>query len=190
MEIFENFSFQDKKIRVYGTVEEPLFLLKNVAEVFNIASINSHISDFDESEKILQYLKSNGGIQKHTFLTEIGFYKFIMRSRKRKSIEFQKWLFTILRELRLKGFYKLDSRKDEKINIEELFIESQLKISRHNALIEASKKSHVIYICELSEKYENQTLIKIGKTDDVKTRIIGLKFKYQKPVFLQNVFNC
>ena len=161
MEIFENFSFQDKKIRVYGTVEEPLFLLKNVAEVFNIASINSHIQDFDESEKILQDLQTKGGIQKHTFLTEIGFYKFIMRSRKRKSIEFQKWLFTILRELRLKGFYKLDSHKDE-----------------------------VIYICELSEKYENQTLIKIGKTDDVKTRIIGLKFKYQKPVFLQHVFHC
>ena len=190
MEIFENFSFQDKKIRVYGTVEEPLFLLKNVAEVFNIASINSHIQDFDESEKILQDLQTKGGIQKHTFLTEIGFYKFIMRSRKRKSIEFQKWLFTILRELRLKGFYKLDSHKDEKINIEELFIESQLKISRHNALIEASKKSHVIYICELSEKYENQTLIKIGKTDDVKTRISGLKSQYQKPVFLQHVFHC
>ena len=82
MEIFENFSFQDKKIRVYGTVEEPLFLLKNVAEVFNIVSINSHISDFDESEKILQDLQTKGGIQKHTFLTEIGFYKFIMRSRK------------------------------------------------------------------------------------------------------------
>ena len=190
MEIFENFSFQDKKIRVYGTVEEPLFLLKNVAEVFNLESIRSSVIDFDESEKILQDLKSNGGTQKHAFLTEIGFYKFIMRSRKRKSIEFQKWLFTILRELRLKGFYKLDSRKEEKINIEELFIESQLKISRHNALIEASKKSHVIYICELSEKYENQTLIKIGKTDDVKTRIIGLKFKYQKPVFLQHVFHC
>ena len=190
MEIFENFSFQDKKIRVYGTVEEPLFLLKNIAEVFNLESIRSSVIDFDESEKILQDLKSNGGIQKHAFLTEIGFYKFIMRSRKRKSIEFQKWLFTILRELRLKGFYKLDSHKDEKINIEELFIESQLKISRHNALIEASKKSHVIYICELSEKYENQTLIKIGKTDDVKTRISGLKSQYQKPVFLQHVFHC
>ena len=190
MEIFENFSFQDKKIRVYGTVEEPLFLLKNVAEVFNIESIRSSVIDFDESEKILQDLKSNGGIQKHIFLTEIGFYKFIMRSRKMKSIEFQKWLFTILRELRLKGFYKLDSRKDEKINIEKLFIESQLKISRHNALIEASKKSHVIYICELTEKYENRTLIKIGKSDDIKTRIIGLKFKYQKPVFLQHVFHC
>jgi prophage antirepressor-like protein len=190
MDIFENFSFEDKKIRVYGTVEEPLFLLKNVAEVFNIASINSSVIDFDESEKILQDLQTRGGIQKHAFLTEIGFYKFIMRSRKRKSIEFQKWLFTILRELRLKGFYKLDSHKDEKINIEELFIESQLKISRHNALIEASKKSHVIYICELSEKYENQTLIKIGKTDDIKTRISGLKSQYQKPVFLLHVFHC
>ena len=58
MDIFENFSFQDKKIRVYGTVEEPLFLLKNVAEVFNIASINSHIQDFDESEKLLEKAKT------------------------------------------------------------------------------------------------------------------------------------
>ena len=113
-----------------------------------------------------------------------------MRSRKRKSIEFQKWLFTILRELRLNGFYKLDCHKEEKINIEELFIESQLKTSRHNALIEASKKSHVIYICELTEKYENRTLIKIGKSDDIKTRIVGLKSKYQKPVFLLHVFHC
>ena len=190
MDIFENFSFQDKKIRVYGTVEEPLFLLKNVAEVFNLESIRSSVIDFDESEKILQDLKSNGGTQKHAFLTEIGFYKFIMRSRKRKSIEFQKWLFTILRELRLNGFYKLDCHKEEKINIEELFIESQLKTSRHNALIEASKKSHVIYICELSEKYENRTLIKIGKSDDIKTHIVGLKSKYQKPVFLLHVFHC
>jgi prophage antirepressor-like protein len=105
-----------------------------------------------------------------------------MRSRKRKSIEFQKWLFTILRELLLKGFYK-----DEKINIK-----SQLKILRHNALIEASKKSHVIYICELREKYENQTLIKIGKSDDIKTRIIGLKSQYQNiknQFFLQYIFH-
>ena len=56
MDIFENFSFQDKKIRVYGTVEEPLFLLKNVAEVFNLESIRSSVIDFDESEKILQDL--------------------------------------------------------------------------------------------------------------------------------------
>ena len=77
MDIFENFSFEDKKIRVYGTIEQPLFLLKNIAEVFNIESIRSSVIDFDESEKILQDLKSNGGIQKHAFLTEIGFYKFI-----------------------------------------------------------------------------------------------------------------
>jgi len=205
---------------VYGTLEKPLFLVRNIAKVFNIVSINSHVVDYDETEKIHDTIRTNGGIQKCSFLTEKGFYKFIFNSRKEKSDKLKNWIFTILCQLRLNGIYKLgniiendesttgsnsDSEntkkpekkvKNNKIQIEEnksiddLFIESQLKISRHNALLEASKKSRVIYICELSEKFENKTLLKIGKTDDIKQRVIGLKTQYQKPVILLHVFHC
>ena len=214
MEIFQNFSCGEERIEVYGTLEKPLFLARNIAKVFNIVSINSHVVDYDETEKIQDTLRTNGGIQKCSFLTEKGFYKFIFNSRKEKSDKLKNWIFTILCQLRLNGVYKLgdiiendesttgsnsdseNTKKNNKIQIEEnksiddLFIESQLKISRHNALLEASKKSRVIYICELSEKFENKTLIKIGKTDDIKQRIIGLKTQYQKPVILLHVFHC
>jgi len=220
MDIFQNFSCGEERIEVYGTLEKPLFLVKNIAKVFNIVSINSHVIDYDETEKIHDTIKTNGGIQKCSFLTEKGFYKFIINSRKEKSDKLKNWIFTILCQLRLNGVYKLgdiiendesttgsnsDSEntkkpekkvKNNKIQIEEnksiddLFIESQLKISRHNALFEASKKSRVIYICELSEKFENKTLLKIGKTDDIKQRVIGLKTQYQKPVILLHVFHC
>ena len=220
MDIFQNFSCGEERIEVYGTLEKPLFLVKNIAKVFNIVSINSHVIDYDETEKIHDTIKTNGGIQKCSFLTEKGFYKFIINSRKEKSDKLKNWIFTILCQLRLNGVYKLgdiiendesttgsnsDSEntkkpekkvKNNKIQIEEnksiddLFIESQLKISRHNALLEASKKSRVIYICELSEKFENKTLLKIGKTDDIKQRVIGLKTQYQKPVILLHVFHC
>jgi prophage antirepressor-like protein len=221
MDIFQNFSCGEERIEVYGTLEKPLFLVKNIAKVFNIVSINSHVIDYDETEKIHDTIKTNGGIQKCSFLTEKGFYKFIINSRKEKSDKLKNWIFTILCQLRLNGVYKLgdliendesttgsnsDSentkkpeKKVKKINkiqieenksIDDLFIESQLKISRHNALLEASKKSRVIYICELIEKFENKTLIKIGKTDDIKQRIIGLKTQYQKPVILLHVFHC
>ena len=220
MDIFQNFSCGEERIEVYGTLEKPLFLVKNIAKVFNIVSINSHVIDYDETEKIHDTIKTNGGIQKCSFLTEKGFYKFIINSKKENSDKLKNWIFTILCQLRLNGVYKLgdliendesttgsnsDSEntkkpekkvKNNKIQIEEnksiddLFIESQLKISRHNALLEASKKSRVIYICELIEKFENKTLIKIGKTDDIKQRIIGLKTQYQKPVILLHVFHC
>jgi len=220
MDIFQNFSCGEERIEVYGTLEKPLFLVRNIAKVFNIVSINSHVVDYDETEKIHDTIRTNGGIQKCSFLTEKGFYKFIFNSRKEKSDKLKNWIFTILCQLRLNGIYKLgdiiendesttgsnsDSEntkkpekkvKNNKIQIEEnksiddLFIESQLKISRHNALLEASKKSRVIYICELSEKFENKTLLKIGKTDDIKQRIIGLKTQYQKPVILLHVFHC
>lgn len=220
MDIFQNFSCGEERIEVYGTLEKPLFLVRNIAKVFNIVSINSHVVDYDETEKIHDTIRTNGGIQKCSFLTEKGFYKFIINSRKEKSDKLKNWIFTILCQLRLNGVYKLgdiiendesttgsnsDSEntkkpekkvKNNKIQIEEnksiddLFIESQLKISRHNALLEASKKSRVIYICELIEKFENKTLIKIGKTDDIKQRIIGLKTQYQKPVILLHVFHC
>ena len=221
MDIFQNFSCGEERIEVYGTLEKPLFLVKNIAKVFNIVSINSHVIDYDETEKIHDTIRTNGGIQKCSFLTEKGFYKFIINSKKENSDKLKNWIFTILCQLRLNGVYKLgdsiendesttgsnsDSentkkpekkvKKNNKIQIEEnkciddLFIESQLKISRHNALLEASKKSRVIYICELSEKFENKTLIKIGKSDDIKQRIIGLKTQYQKPVILLHVFHC
>jgi len=221
MDIFQNFCCGEERIEAYGTLEKPLFLVTNIAKVFNIVSINSHVIDYDETEKIHDTIRTNGGIQKCSFLTEKGFYKFIINSRKEKSDKLKNWIFTILCQLRLNGVYKLgdliendesttgsnsdseNTKKPEKkvkknnnIQIEEnksiddLFIKSQLKISRHNALIEASKKSRVIYICELSEKFENKTLIKIGKSDDIKQRIIGLKAQYQKPVILLHVFHC
>ena len=202
MDIFQNFCCGEERIEAYGTLEKPLFLVTNIAKVFNIVSINSHIIDYDETEKIHDTLRTSGGLQKCSFLTEKGFYKFIINSKKENSDKLKNWILTILCQLRLNGVYKLgdsieydesttesnsDSEntkklekkvKNNKIQIEEnksiddLFIESQLKISRHNALLEASKKSRVIYICELSEKFENKTLIKIGKSDDIKQRII------------------
>ena len=221
MDIFQNFCCGEERIEAYGTLEKPLFLVTNIAKVFNIVSINSHIVNYDETEKIHDTLRTSGGLQKCSFLTEKGFYKFIINSKKENSDKLKNWILTILCQLRLNGVYKLgDSieydesttesnsdnenikikekkvKKNNKIQIEEnksiddLFIESQLKISRHNALLEASKKSRVIYICELSEKFENKTLIKIGKSDDIKQRIIGLKTQYQKPVILLHVFHC
>ena len=220
MDIFQNFCCGEERIEAYGTLEKPLFLVTNIAKVFNIVSINSHIVNYDETEKIHDTLRTSGGLQKCSFLTEKGFYKFIINSKKENSDKLKNWIFTILCQLRLNGVYKLGDSieydesttesnsdnenikkpekkvKNNKIQIEEnksiddLFIESQLKISRHNALLEASKKSRVIYICELSEKFENKTLIKIGKSDDIKQRIIGLKTQYQKPVILLHVFHC
>lgn len=206
---------------MYGTIEKPLFLVKNIAKVFNIVSINSHVIDYDETEKIHDTIRTTRGIQKCSFLTEKGFYKFIINSKKENSDKLKNWIFTILCQLRLNGVYKLGDliendesttesnsdtentkKKEKKVkknnniqieenkNIDDLFIKSQLKISRHNALIEVSKKSRVIYVCELSEKFENKTLIKIGKSDDIKQRIIGLKAQYQKPVILLHVFHC
>jgi prophage antirepressor-like protein len=80
MEIFQNFCCGEERIEAYGTLENPLFLVSNIAKVFNIVSINSHIVNYDETEKIHDTLRTSGGLQKCSFLTEKGFYKFIFNS--------------------------------------------------------------------------------------------------------------
>lgn len=46
-------SFLDKRIRVFGTPEDPLFLARDVAEWidYNVSSVNKMLANVDEDEK-------------------------------------------------------------------------------------------------------------------------------------------
>ena len=48
-------SFLDKRIRVFGTPEDPLFLARDVAEWidYNVSSVNKMLANVDENEKPL-----------------------------------------------------------------------------------------------------------------------------------------
>lgn len=102
-------SFLDKRIRVFGTPEDPLFLARDVAEWidYNVSSVNKMLANVDEDEKTTRKIIPNGSNYKTEawFLTEDGLYEVLMQSRKPKAKEFKKEVKKILKSIRKTGGY-------------------------------------------------------------------------------------
>lgn len=92
---------------VYGTIENPLFLAKEVAECieYNLSSVNKLANLVDDEEKVRNIFPTPGGNQEVWFLTEDGLYEVLMQSRKPIAKQFKKGVKQILHEVRTTGGY-------------------------------------------------------------------------------------
>ena len=95
-----------KTVTAFGTVENPLFLAKDVAEWIEHSDTSAMLRSIDEDEKIKvktppDYLSE--GMQANTeywFLTENGLYEVLFLSRKPIAKEFKKGVKQLLHDLR------------------------------------------------------------------------------------------
>jgi prophage antirepressor-like protein len=148
MKSFEKCTVLGKELTMYGSLEEPLFLAKDVAEwieysktsngSYNVAKL---LMSVDEDEKIKSLCNVincniNGGnttssditssnsaskmrnTQEMWFLTENGLYEVLMQSRKPIAKSFKKEVKRILKELRLKGETKMEPIQPRKTEAE------------------------------------------------------------------------
>jgi prophage antirepressor-like protein len=119
MDILKAFSLlgDEYSVNIQGTHENPLFKAKDIANILELSNIRENLKDFSSEEKVVSLTYSLGGPQETTFLTEIGLYKIIMRSRKPIANKFQSWVVNVIKEIRLTGMYKLkqDSEIDKQL---------------------------------------------------------------------------
>ena len=98
-----------KKIKLYGSIETPLFLAKDVAEWIDYSKSNGKykvsqmVKTVDDDEKGIYNVATLGGNQESTFLTEDGLYEVCMQSRKPIAKEMKKEIKKYLRSIRLTG---------------------------------------------------------------------------------------
>ena len=104
-----------KDFKIYGTVENPLFLAKDVASWLDMDTSNASrmIKNVDEEECIT----TRHNMTNATFLTEDGLYEVLMQSRKPIAKQFKKEVKKILKQIRLTGGY---------VNNDDMFINTYL----------------------------------------------------------------
>lgn len=107
-----------KNFTIYGSVEEPLFLAKNVAEWidYDVEQVGKMLKTVDEDEKIqinTRNIITGKGNPLKWFLTEDGLYEVLMQSRKPIAKAFKKEVKQILKEVRTKGAYMTDTFMDK-----------------------------------------------------------------------------
>ncbi|MGO0884639.1 phage antirepressor [Clostridioides difficile] len=99
-----------KDFKVYGTLENPLFLARDVAEWIDYSktsegyyNTSKMLMSIDEDEKVTITNSNSGGNK--LFLTEDGLYEVLMQSRKPIAKQFKKEVKKIIKEIRKTGGY-------------------------------------------------------------------------------------
>lgn len=94
-----------KDFKVYGTLENPLFLAKDVAEWIEHSNVSTMLSNIEVEEKELIQIGTLNNAYSAWFLTEDGLYEVLMQSRKPIAKQFKKEVKKILKEIRKTGGY-------------------------------------------------------------------------------------
>ncbi|PDZ01391.1 hypothetical protein COD89_14050 [Bacillus thuringiensis] len=105
-----------RSFKVYGTVEEPLFLALDVAKWIEHSNPTMMLKSVDEDEKRLNFVYTSTGNKDAWFLTEDGIYELLMLSRKPIAKQWKKEVKKILKNIRLNGGHvQIDREEDEKL---------------------------------------------------------------------------
>lgn len=189
-------AFNDNKvgtqITILGTPTEPLFRLNDIGAVLELSNIHATIKDFDESQKVLNTIETLGGKQQVAFLTEFGLYEVLFRSRKPIAKKFKKWVCEVIKEIRLKGQYKLEKEKEElqdKLQEAHKTIETkeeenqEIKDDCERTIVRTYDKQPLVYVA-----YICNGEIKFGYTYDIKQRRIDHRTDFGPEFKLLYVF--
>lgn len=97
-------------IRVADNNGEPWFVAKDVCDALGLSNVSVSVASLDEDERAKLNLGRQGGTN---IVSEPGFYKLVMKSRKPESKAFQRWVtHEVLPSIRKRGGY-MAAREDE-----------------------------------------------------------------------------
>ena len=101
LESVETVTILGKEFAIYGTIQDPLFKAKDVAEwiEYDASNINKLINSVDDEEKVRYITTTLDGNQEVWFLSENGVYEVLNQSKKPIAKEFKKNVKKLLRLL-------------------------------------------------------------------------------------------
>lgn len=158
-----------RRLTVYGTMQEPLFLAKDIAEWIEHSNPAAMLNTVDDDEKGIRIVYTPGGDQKVNVLTEDGLYEVLMQSRKPIAKQFKKGVKQILKEIRTTGGYIATQANETP----EMIMARALKVAEHT-IEEHEKKMKA-----LAE--ENEAQKRINKQLEADTQIKAEEIKKLTP---------
>lgn len=171
-----------KVFTVYGTIEEPLMLAKDVAEWidYNKNLVGQMLKTVDEDEKMTSPLHYNGQVRNMWFLTEDGLYEVLMQSRKPIAKDFKKQVKVILKEIRKTGQYQAKALSPMEMVIESAKAIIELE-NRQRALEQAQQEQQKI------NDNVQQEVAKVAGVQEVVVQGYGDNWRYVTNGLLRSI---
>ena len=125
-----------KQINVYGDIENPLFLAKDVASWLEHSDVHKMVESVDDDEKTVGTLFLSGQNREVWMLTENGLYEVFMLSRKPIAKQLKKGIKEMLHSVRLHGAYMTDEAIEKTLTDPDYLIQlaTTLKIEKQKRL--------------------------------------------------------
>ena len=130
------------QVRCFMTEDGKVFFLaSDAAKGLGFRDANSMTRTLDDDEKGTQIVRTPGGEQKMTVITESGFYHAAMKSRVEKAKEFRRWVtHEVLPQIaRTGGYIPVSQEDDEKTILCKALQIYKRTIEEKEALIEEQK---------------------------------------------------
>ena len=159
-----------KNVKIYGTIDEPLFLAKDVASWIEHSDVSTMLRKIDEEEKVTNNVCTLGGVQKSWFLTEDGLYEVFMTSRKPIAKDFKKQIKKVLKELRTTGKVDLIEKAINNIQ-DEKHRQLLLEIHKLEEIMQINPNDMVMSIALNQRKAELDSYLNSKKLLEVETKI-------------------
>lgn len=202
MDILKAFSLLENgsdeyQINIKGTPEDPLFQANQIGKLLGLGNISAALKDFGIEERCLisinrPLISNEGSTFQTNFLTELGLYRLLGRSRKPIAATFQKWMMKTIKEIRINSMYQLKSQNE----VERKLMEYNNSMKNHSIFLNVYDDKNVVYIYKLLT-IGDKFVIKIGHTDNIKERTQNISNSYntENPVLLDvfeihNNCNC
>lgn len=140
IQVFQNHHY-DRIRAMCDENGEPLFVAKDVCAILDLGNPRSSIALLDDDEKGVHSVDTPGGKQQMTTVTEPGFYKLVMRSRKPEAKAFQRWVtHEVLPALRRDGAVVLsDGTEDEDTLIARALLAVKRKLDERDRQLGAAE---------------------------------------------------
>lgn len=115
LEVVAETEILGKNIKMYGSIEEPYFVARDVADWLGERDGYTVGRKVDNEDKDTQLLCTLGGIQKVTVFTEDGLYDACMLSRKKIAKPLKKAIKAYLKSIRKTGAAIQPGREEEMV---------------------------------------------------------------------------
>lgn len=152
LEIVKEVEILGKIIKMYGSIEFPWFMAKDVAEWIEYSKgmngkyqITNMVKKVDVGEKGLKSFMTPGGVQETWALTEDGLYECCMRSTKEIAKGMKKEIKKYLKSIRLTGAAIPEGREEDMVNYYFSNLSSDLQGKIVGELMEKNKELQNFY---------------------------------------------
>ena len=184
LQIVDERNILGKDVKIYGTIEDPLFLAKDVAVWLEERDGYTVARKVDTDEKLIHAMCVGGQIRELTFLTEDGLYEVLMQSRKDISKPFKKQIKKVLKELRTTG--KVDLIEKAISNIQdEKHRQLRLEIHKFEEILEINPSDMLVGMMLNNKKNELELYLQNKKLSEVEDKIDTLSNRIESTTNLR-----